>query len=235
MSADISLLDVAIRLLAAVVAGLAIGFDRGERNQAAGLRTTVLVCSAACATMLLSNLLFAEPPRQGEPRFDPLRLPQGFLAGMGFIGAGAILKRGDLIHGVTTAATLWFMSIAGLCFGAGQMGLGAALAAIGLFILSGLRTADERIRRRLTGALSVEAETQVLPPGEIRALLDTGRYRVTAWSVAYLEQARLYRVRAQVEWIGRRSALSTPPTFLGALAARRGVSSANWDPQGVSV
>ena len=66
---------------------------------------------------------------------DLMRLPLGILSGMGFIGAGAIFRRGDAVVGVTTAATLWFVTVMGLCFGAGQLPLGAAMLAVGLGVL----------------------------------------------------------------------------------------------------
>jgi putative Mg2+ transporter-C (MgtC) family protein len=69
---------------------------------------------------------------------DPMRLPLGVLTGVGFIGGGAILRRGSLVVGVTTAATLWLVTIIGLCLGGGQIELGLATAAIGFFALWGL-------------------------------------------------------------------------------------------------
>src|ERR1700758_4582422 len=126
--------DVALRLALTVVAGALIGFDRGEHGRPAGLRTTILVCLAAAFAMLLANALL---PTSGKTErsfatFDVMRLPLGILTGMGFIGAGTILRRGDLIIGVTTAATLWFVTVIGLCFGGGQIGLG--LVGLGLAI-----------------------------------------------------------------------------------------------------
>ena len=86
--------------------------------------------------MILANRLTLPggPPILTNPG-DPLRIPLGVLSGMGFIGAGAIIRRENLIIGVTTAATVWFVTIMGLCFGSGQLGLGGVAAAVGLGVL----------------------------------------------------------------------------------------------------
>jgi putative Mg2+ transporter-C (MgtC) family protein len=70
-----------------------------------------------------------------------------FLTGVGFIGGGAILRRGDLVAGVTTAATLWVMTVIGLCLGGGQLGLGISAALLAVFTLWILKWVDTRIPR----------------------------------------------------------------------------------------
>ena len=141
--------DLAVRLLCAGVAGLVIGFDRGEHGRPAGLRTTMLVCLAACVAMIQANLLLAQAgkPSDSFVVLDLMRLPLGILSGMGFIGAGAIMRRDNLVLGVTTAATLWFVTVIGLCFGGGQIALGFAGLAIGVFVLTGLRFLEPLIRK----------------------------------------------------------------------------------------
>jgi putative Mg2+ transporter-C (MgtC) family protein len=118
--------DIAVRLLCTVLAGMLIGLNRGEHGRPAGLRTTLLVALAACLSMIQVNLLL---PAAGKPAtsfvvLDLMRLPLGILSGIGFIGAGAIVRRDNFVVGVTTAATLWFVTVLGLCFGGGQILLG---------------------------------------------------------------------------------------------------------------
>jgi putative Mg2+ transporter-C (MgtC) family protein len=120
--------DIALRLLCTIVAGFVIGFDRGEHGRPAGLRTSMLVALAARVAMIQANLLM---PTNGKAPdsfvvLDLMRLPLGILSGMGFIGAGAIVRRDNIVLGVTTAATLWFITVIGLCFGGGQLLLGFA-------------------------------------------------------------------------------------------------------------
>src|ERR1700677_1115527 len=133
MSVTISYLQIAIRLALAFLTGLLIGINRDERGHAAGMRTTILVCLAACVAMLQANLLMNSIGRAPDSFvvLDLMRLPLGILSGIGFIGAGTIIKRGDIVQGVTTAATLWFVTVMGLCFGGGQIGLGLSACAVG--------------------------------------------------------------------------------------------------------
>jgi hypothetical protein len=113
--------EIALRLALTVVAGTLIGLNRSEHGHSAGLRTTLLVCLAASVSMIQVNLLLPIAGKSPDSFavLDLMRLPLGILSGMGFIGAGAILRKGSLVRGLTTAATLWFVTVLGLCFGGG--------------------------------------------------------------------------------------------------------------------
>src|SRR5258708_5241154 len=97
--------EIALRLALTLVAGGLIGINRGERGRPAGLRTTLLVCLAASVAMIEANVLLATVGKASDSFvvLDPMRLPLGVLSGIGFIGGGAILRRDDLVLGVTTA------------------------------------------------------------------------------------------------------------------------------------
>lgn len=127
--------DVALRLVSALIAGAVVGYNRGERGKAAGLRTTLLVCLAAAVAMLQVNFLLPLAGRSPSSFNDLMRFPLGILTGVGFIGGGAILRRGNLVTGVTTAATLWYVTVLGLCFGGGQVLLGWVATAVGALVL----------------------------------------------------------------------------------------------------
>lgn len=120
--------DVVLRLVATLAAGIAFGLNRDEHGRPAGLRTTTLVCLAACLSMLQVNWLLDTTGKKSGSfvTLDLMRLPLGVLSGMGFIGGGAILRRENMVLGVTTAATLWIVTIIGLCFGG-----------VGIVIISG--------------------------------------------------------------------------------------------------
>ncbi|WP_107312051.1 MgtC/SapB family protein [Burkholderia metallica] len=150
--------DVLIRVVLSLVAGGLIGLDRSESGKTAGLRTTILVCLAACLAMLQVNALL---PQAGKPQgafavLDLMRLPLGILTGMGFIGGGAILHRDGLVSGVTTAATLWFVTVIGLCIGGGQLSLGVLGLALALLVIWPLRFVEKRLRRVRTALIAVE-------------------------------------------------------------------------------
>src|SRR5215813_6256159 len=141
--------DVALRLALTVVAGVVIGYNRTEHGKVAGLRTTLLVCLAASVAMIQANVLLATTGAAADSfvKVDVMRLPLGILSGMGFIGGGVILRRDTLVIGVTTAATLWFVTVAGLCFGGGQIVLGIAAVAVAYLALSALGFVEYRIER----------------------------------------------------------------------------------------
>jgi putative Mg2+ transporter-C (MgtC) family protein len=156
MQPDITWTEVAVRLLLTLVAGAIIGTNRGEHRSPAGLRTTILVCLTASASMILGNLLIGTSRRAPNSfvTMDVMRLPLNFNR-HGFIGAGAILHQGSMVLGVTTAATLWFTTLMGFCFGAGEHGLGMSLLGLGVFVLwclEWLKSAGSDLSRPLSSS-----------------------------------------------------------------------------------
>lgn len=104
------------RLMVAFVIGALLGAERERQRKPAGLRTHVLVATASALLMALSELLRQEVPATAG---DPVRMAQGVLAGIGFIGAGTIVRQGDAVVGITTAGTIWMAASLGLVAGAG--------------------------------------------------------------------------------------------------------------------
>lgn len=123
--------EVAVRLiLSAVLAGV-IGYERQARHKAAGLRTHILVAVGSCLIMVLSVNLYHSV--QGLTNADPARLAAQVVSGIGFLGAGSILKEGSTVKGLTTAASLWVVSGVGLATGFGYY-TGALLTTLLVFI-----------------------------------------------------------------------------------------------------
>ncbi len=154
--------DIAIRLALTVLAGAIIGFNRGARGHAAGFRTTILVALAASVAMIQTNILL---PMEGKTAstfavMDLMRLPLGILTGVGFIGGGTILKKGDLVTGVTTAATLWLVTVIGLCLGGGQLALGIVTTVLGVMTLWLLKWVEVMIPRQHRAALTITCEAK---------------------------------------------------------------------------
>lgn len=234
---DLTWIDVALRLALAALAGMLVGYNRESHSQAAGLRTTTLVCVSACLSMVLAGLLLHVDPNAADEnvmRLDVMRLPLGVLTGIGFIGAGAIVRRDDVVIGVATAATLWFMTIVGLTIGAGELILGFAVTLVALFVLWALGSADLNIRRRFRAVLHVAAEPERLSEEELRQLIAAAGQRVVAWGVIYRDAAESYEAKVELEWRGYARDRATPPGFLMDLAARAGVRALEWSPQAVS-
>ena len=151
--------DFSLRLALTVFACALLGLDRGARGHAAGLRTTLLVGLSAAVALMLANSLLAQTGKAKDSfiQLDLMRLPLGVLTGVGFIGGGAILKKGEMITGVTTAATLWVATMIGFCFGAGQLLLGGVAAALAFATLFGLKQVDGWLPRIHRARLTVEA------------------------------------------------------------------------------
>ncbi|MBE7538938.1 MAG: MgtC/SapB family protein [Opitutaceae bacterium] len=149
--------DILQRVAASFLAGLLLGLERERRGRAAGLRTIILVCMAATITMILSDIYYTSHvsgPAQGW-RPDPGRLGAGILTGMGFLGAGVIIRHGPSVQGVTTAALMWFSTVIGFCFGSGQMFLGMCSVLVAAVVLYALPFIGSRIRNEQTFALTV--------------------------------------------------------------------------------
>lgn len=108
-----------IRLLLALVLGGMVGFEREKNSSAAGFRTHILVCLGSTLVMLLSIYGFSAFVDETNVRLDPARLAAQVISGIGFLGAGTILRHGLSITGLTTAASLWVVAAIGLAVGAG--------------------------------------------------------------------------------------------------------------------
>lgn len=111
--------ELLLRMLIAVLLGGFIGLEREWNNHAAGFRTHILVCLGSATIMLLSIYGFSQFVNEPNVRIDPARLAAQVISGIGFLGAGAILRNGSVISGLTTAASIWVVAGIGLCVGAG--------------------------------------------------------------------------------------------------------------------
>ena len=112
-------LTVTFRLMLAIVLGGLIGLEREQSSHAAGFRTHILVCLGSALIMLLSIYGFPQFVYEPNVRVDPARLAAQVISGIGFLGAGTILRNGLSITGLTTAASLWVVAAIGLAAGAG--------------------------------------------------------------------------------------------------------------------
>jgi putative Mg2+ transporter-C (MgtC) family protein len=214
-------------MVCTLVAGAIIGYDRGEHGKAAGLRTTVLVCLAASVAMLQMNYLLPLAGRAGDSFVtnDLMRLPLGILTGVGFIGGGAILRRGSLVVGVTTAATLWYVTVVGLCFGGGQMLLGWLATAVGALILWGLRWFENRMFVEQHASLAVTLDQSGPSEDEIRHQLEAAG--VTVRDVSFRTDSKVRTLTLNVSQSRRRSDPAVP-AIINELTRRSGIVTLEW-------
>ena len=127
-------------IVLAVVLGAAIGIEREFSGKAAGLRTNVLICLGAAAFTIISKRMAGEN--------DSLtRIAAQIVTGVGFLGAGAIIQDRAGVHGLTTAATIWFVASLGMACGAGVYELALILTLLAFFVLVGLRQIQKPLMR----------------------------------------------------------------------------------------
>ncbi len=140
-------LEILFRLVAALAAGGLIGLERSHRGRPAGFRTHALVCLASSLLMLITVYESHWIPDSGEASLvlDPTRMAQGIMTGIGFVGAGAIIKEGFTVRGLTTAASIWVTAAIGILTGIGfyfAAGVGTVLV---LGTLSAFRWIEARM------------------------------------------------------------------------------------------
>jgi len=112
--------EIILKLLLGTLLGGIIGFERQTHGRPAGFRTQLLVCVSCVLLMIISEGYYLDSGRSGLMRIDPTRIAAGAMTGVGFLGAGVILKTGASVQGLTTAACVWIVAAIGLAIGAGQ-------------------------------------------------------------------------------------------------------------------
>lgn len=133
-----------LRLLLSVILGGAIGLEREQGDRPAGLRTHILVCAGSTLFTLVSIFGFGDPSSVGMHgddvgvRRDSARIAAQVVSGIGFLGAGTIIRDGFTIKGLTTAASLWMVAAIGLAVGSGMYVVSTASTVLSLFVLIGL-------------------------------------------------------------------------------------------------
>jgi putative Mg2+ transporter-C (MgtC) family protein len=164
--------DMLIRLLSAALLGSIIGLERERILWAAGIRTHMLVCVGSCLIMIVSQYGFANVLTEKNVVLDPSRIAAQVVSGIGFLGAGSILARGEIVKGLTTAASIWTVAAIGLAVGGGLYLAAGASTIIILIILAGIKPLEEAYRSRNQSCqLKVEVESGFLTPELLRATL----------------------------------------------------------------
>ncbi len=170
--------EMLLRLGLSVVLGGIIGTEREHNNQPAGLRTHMILVIGACLAMMLSiNLGTAAGT-------DPARLAAQVVSGIGFLGAGAILRFGFNVKGLTTATTLWTMAIVGLAVGMGYYLISIIATAVIMIVLSVLDLIEWRfVRANILRTLVVEVDDVKGIVREIRQTVSQTAFQIVGFSV----------------------------------------------------
>ncbi|XKE47387.1 MgtC/SapB family protein [Halomonas organivorans] len=137
MDAEISLLDMFTRLGAAAGLALILGLERELRGKPAGLRSHMLVALGAAAFLIVGlEILYATAEGDPSARIDPTRIVEGVIGGIGFLGAGSIIRSGTSVHGITTGASIWLAGAIGIAAGVSNYPLAAMVTGLALVIMS---------------------------------------------------------------------------------------------------
>lgn len=173
----ISNAEVLLRLLVAAVLCGVVGFERETRDQSAGFRTHILLGLGAALFTLVSAYGFAAFTEAaledgGGIQFDPTRIAAQIVTGIGFLGAGAIIRQGFDVRGLTTAASLWTTAAIGTAAGAGYYFGAAAATAVAILALVFLRELRRRLVSRVRTGFAVLTVTFTDPGGRINAVTE---------------------------------------------------------------
>lgn len=176
-SSEINVATALFRLILAFLAGMLIGIEREAHSQPAGMRTHILITIGSALAMLLSIYI-----PQLYPEFqngDPGRIAAQVVSGIGFLGAGAILRFGVNVRGLTTAASVWAMAIIGLAIGAGMYAISFIALIIILFSLSVMDTFEKHLfRNRIFKRIDITLKKKSADIRMLEKLLKKNRIKI---------------------------------------------------------
>jgi putative Mg2+ transporter-C (MgtC) family protein len=183
-----------VRLLAALAAGAMIGYERSFHGRPAGLRTHVLVCLASSLLMLVTVYEDHWVRTPGESRLDPTRMAQGIMTGIGFLGAGVIVKEGLNVRGLTTAASIWITSAIGILAGVGLYVPMAISVVMTLVVLSVFRWVEMKVPTQSYFNFDVKyAKGGTLSEEDMRALIKQHHFSIANFTYRLEAEGRVLR------------------------------------------
>ena len=166
---------IALHLVIALAAGGIIGLERSYHGRPAGFRTHALVCLSSCMLMVLTVYqdTWFSALALDRVSVDPTRMAQGIMTGIGFLGAGVIMREGMTVRGLTTAASIWITAGIGIMIGVGfyfPAGIGTALT---LVVLSGFRWIERKMPIEFYAHLTVAfVRNAALPEADLRSIVE---------------------------------------------------------------
>src|SRR3990167_5068620 len=177
-----------LNLLGALLLGLLVGYERSYHGRAAGMRTYGLVCMASAALTVIAGYSVGLYGGHGVPSAmggDPTRIIQGIVTGIGFLGAGVIMKEGLSISGLTTAASIWAASAIGVMVGVGFYAAAIMLALLSALCMLGLSKLEARLPQRPAIGITLRfIKDFQADEGELCAFLLTHGFSMATGSVS---------------------------------------------------
>ncbi len=202
-------LDILLRLLLALVAGGLIGLERSYHGRPAGFRTHTLVCLASTLLMLVSVYESQWFPTHAVDtvRIDPTRMAQGIMTGMGFLGAGVIIKEGASVRGLTTAASLWITAAIGVLAGVGFYFPTIVATILTLSTLSLFRWIETKMPSQFYAHHVVRfPRNAAMPEPELRALIAQHGFSIANLSYRLNGDGKIFEYRMTIRSLRRDNA-----------------------------
>lgn len=187
--------QVILRLVIATILGSIVGLERERLDRAAGLRTHALVGLGAALFMLVSAFGFADVMHAPQVTLDPSRVAAQVVSGIGFLGAGTIILRREIVRGLTTAASVWAVAAVGLAVGGGLYLAAVSATLLALIVLVAFKPVETRLfaHRRSTG-LSLQVEPRAQPLLAIEAAVEAAGVRLEALRIQPDHELEMDRV-----------------------------------------
>lgn len=190
-----SALEITLKLLAALALSGMVGLERQRRGRAAGLRTHILVCLGATSLMIVSEYF----GRMDGGSLDRARIAAGIITGIGFLGAGTIMKAGQEKVGLTTAATLWFSAALGIALGAGYLLTGLISTVFVLGTVIGLAAVEQKLPQRGDFTLTLQLAANGAQLRQIVSDIESiGTFSVATTSVKIFDQGGRTQIILQI-------------------------------------
>ena len=221
-SRSMGLSEVAFRLACALIIGVVIGIERETAHRPAGMRTHMLVALGSCAVMITSQLMFSEYHALGANP-DPGRLSAQVIAGVGFLGAGTIIREGASVKGLTTAASIWTVACLGIAVGAGYYFVGLVGMCCVLVTLTVFEWLQEKLIGNRSGSCHYEMRCADIAEGIrlIHQAAEKSQIKIRSIHTEKLEN-NLYCIQFHGGYHGRKPD-KTLDRFFGELAAQDAV------------
>ncbi len=232
LNTDPSVLEICLRLACAMLVGLVIGTEREYTHRPAGMRTHILVSLGACVVAVTGELLFQHyAPLGGTP--DPARLSAQVITGVGFLGAGTIMREGASVKGLTTAASVWAVACLGIAAGFGYY----ALSLAGMIFILVTLTIFEWLQDQLMKS-HVHQKDYSLETEDIAAALQlinetAAQERGTVHNLSATALAQGHRLTFRVDFNGRHSK-KRRQAFFDALASAPQTKSLHYSDDAVA-
>ena len=186
---------IALHLVIALAAGGIIGLERSYHGRPAGFRTHALVCLSSCMLMVLTVYqdTWFSALSLDQITVDPTRMAQGIMTGIGFLGAGVIMKEGLTIRGLTTAASIWITAAIGIMIGAGFYFPAGIATAMTLVVLSVFRWIERRMPIEFYANLTVGfLRNAALPEAELRAMVEGKGFVVANMNYSVTDEGKIF-------------------------------------------